>query len=199
MEADWEIEVGGDALVIEAQWEGFVDLRRFPDRVGVLPEAQDLQGLTEVLIRLNAPESRVWTSKCDVWTISEFDPLEFDAPPDVPLQAFACYLDVLPGNEGQGWGSPDAAISLCREICDRLRAISIRCCRVDLVVRRALIAGQGALGTTAYVSACGASLSDAKAVLEQALRVFAEVVSSYDPEGLSSQITMKERASSSIG
>ena len=34
MEADWEVEVGGGAPVIEALWPGFVDLRSNPERSG---------------------------------------------------------------------------------------------------------------------------------------------------------------------
>ena len=40
MEADWEIEIGGDAPVIEAHWFGFVDLRIEPSRANELPETR---------------------------------------------------------------------------------------------------------------------------------------------------------------
>ena len=42
MEADWEIEVGGKAPVIEARWPGFVDLRLHPERASQFPEAAEL-------------------------------------------------------------------------------------------------------------------------------------------------------------
>ena len=39
MEADWEVEIGGDAPVIEAQWPGLVDLRANPERICEIAEA----------------------------------------------------------------------------------------------------------------------------------------------------------------
>ena len=35
MEADWELEIGGDAPVIEAHWTGFVDLRADPSEPAI--------------------------------------------------------------------------------------------------------------------------------------------------------------------
>ena len=67
MEADWEIEIGGGAPIIEAHWSGLVDLRVNPERARLLPEAQQLPALCHALVRLNAPASPVWTSKCDVF------------------------------------------------------------------------------------------------------------------------------------
>src|SRR5208337_4431139 len=98
MEADWEFEVGGNAPVIETHWPGFVDLRQNPERARQLPEAAQLPGLAEVLAKLNAVDSPVWTSKCDVWPHlepDEFDPDELDAPPGCSY-AMGCYIDLLP-------------------------------------------------------------------------------------------------------
>ena len=44
MEADWEMEIGGSAPVIDAFWAGFEDLRRSPERAGALPESQEASG-----------------------------------------------------------------------------------------------------------------------------------------------------------
>jgi len=67
MEADWEVEIGGGAPIIDACWDGLVHLQTAPERAAELPEAADLPRLAEALVRLNAPRSPVWTSKCDVW------------------------------------------------------------------------------------------------------------------------------------
>ena len=45
MEADWEVEIGGDAPVIDACWEGFVDLRRAPERAGAVAGSAELPAL----------------------------------------------------------------------------------------------------------------------------------------------------------
>ena len=56
MEADWEVEIGGGAPVIDACWEGFVDLRETPNEAFHFSEAQQLIVLAEVLKTLNAPD-----------------------------------------------------------------------------------------------------------------------------------------------
>src|SRR5208283_894703 len=102
MEADWEIELGGESLVIEAQGPGFVDLRPHPERASQLPEAAALPALAQALEVLNAATSPVWTSKCDVWPVVDmagFDPDELDAPPGLAAHAMGGYLDLLPRNE----------------------------------------------------------------------------------------------------
>ena len=53
MEADWEIEIGGDAPVIEAIWAGS-SICVFPRRAANCSEARQLPGLAEALVRLNA-------------------------------------------------------------------------------------------------------------------------------------------------
>ena len=110
MQADWEVEVGGQAPVIEALWPGFIDLRTHPEAVHQLPEvaSQSALGLAlgRALVALNGPSSPVWTTKCDLWQLENVDPDEFDAPTSmspvaspvtrpVPY-ARACYIDLLP-------------------------------------------------------------------------------------------------------
>jgi hypothetical protein len=174
MEADWEVEIGGQAPVIQAHWTGFIDLRLAPERARQLPEAAQFAALADTLIRLNAPSSPVWTSKCDVWQPDAFDPDELDAPPGERNCAIACYLDLLPRAD-QPWPRPEDAIAACKMLCVRLRNVALRCCRADLVVRRASIEpGLLNLGVTAYVTACGSTSADAAATLASALAAVAE-------------------------
>jgi hypothetical protein len=199
MEVDWEFELGGAALVdgvpagetpvaeapiIAAHWPGFVDLRRFPERAVQLPEAAELPGLAEALAMLNADASPVWTSKCDVWPIADFadfDADELDAPPGCAAHAMGCYIDLLPRSDQQ-WQLPAEAAAACRHVCNLLHAVHLRCCRVDLVIRSAVIAPGRVdgtmmdLGITAYLTACGASQAQATAALEVALAAFAHVL-----------------------
>ena len=106
MEADWEIEIGGHAPVIDACWEGFVDLRHAPGRAAELSEARDLPALADALARLNGPSSPLWTSKCDVWRPESFDPDELDAPGRTGENAIACYIDLLPHSH-RPWRDPE--------------------------------------------------------------------------------------------
>jgi hypothetical protein len=187
MEADWEFEVGGEAPVIEAAWPGFVDLRRAPQRAWELPEAAAFPALAEALAKLNGAGSPVWSSKCDLWPrleADEFDPGELDAPPGCAAHAMGCYIDLLPKSNGQG-ALPAMAEAACRLICGLLRAVPLRCCRADLVIRRAFLSAdptdQGFmdLGVTAYLTSCGASSAEAARALQAALAALADALHSH--------------------
>jgi len=176
MEADWEVEVGGDAPVIDAHSAGFVDLRSEPELAWRLAEAGMLPGLAEALIRLNGEVSPVWTAKCDVWTVEDFESFdldELDALAESGAYGVACYIDLLP-RDGERWGDAAAAVRDCKEICARLRGGSLRGCRVDLVVRETLAGSE--LGITAYLTACGGTEEEAKRVLGAAVGEFAGAV-----------------------
>jgi hypothetical protein len=199
MEADWEFEVGGDATapeapireapvpeapIIDAYWPGFIDLRLAPERAWHLPEVAQLPGLAEALVRLNDAGSPVWTSKCDFWPYLEADECdsgELNASPGCSAHAMGCYIDLLPSSE-QLWEQPAMAETWCEQACDRLRGVPLRCCRADLVIRRAVF-GQDStepprldLGITAYLTSCGESSAEAERTLEAALATLTDAV-----------------------
>ena len=176
MEADWEFEVGGGAPLIEACWPGFVNLRADPGRVTELPEVRQLPTLAQPLVRLNAPDSPVWSSKVDVFLPESIDPYELDASPEETSCAIACYID-LHGQNAQHWNSPFVVEQFCKESCHRMRPILLSCCRVDLVIRRAHSpAEQPVFAVTAYLTACGPSESDAQSRLGACLSAFVAAV-----------------------
>jgi hypothetical protein len=175
MECDWEFEIAPDAPVIDAAWQGYVNLREHPGQAFHLPEADLLPALSEALMLLNAAGSPVWTAKCDVWEPEAFDPDELDASPGQGTEAIACYIDLLPAPDR--WPTIDAIADWCRHRCAALRTISLRQCRADLVIRHAFLAAdETALGITAYLTACGATASQARASLSSALKEFANAV-----------------------
>jgi len=158
MEADWEFEIGGDAPVIDACWAGFVDLRWNADgerdlhaRIRSLAEVDQFPQLAGALERLNSQHSPVWTSKCDFWPVlvaGDFDPDELDK-----------------------------VAASCKDLCARLHAVPLRCCRVDLIIRRASIAADvWDTGITAYFTACGGTLAEAGLTLEATLDAFAGAI-----------------------
>jgi hypothetical protein len=179
MEADWEFEMGGDAPVIDAFWIGFVDLRADPELASCLPETGELPALALALKTLNSAGSPVWTSKCDFWPAlqpADFDADELDAPPAAAAHGTGCYLDLLP-RAADSWSRPQHAELACKAVCVFLRQVSLRCCRADLIVRRAFPGDQSDHhGVTAYLTACGPTPEAAKAVLAQALAAFATAI-----------------------
>jgi hypothetical protein len=177
MEADWEIEIGAHAPVIDVRWLGFVDLRRHPELARQLPEATELPALAEALARLNGNDSPVWTSKCDVWPEVDFagiDLDELDAPAGCAAYAMGCYIDLLPRSELQ-WATPVEIADDSKKLCGLLKAVSLRCCRMDLVIRQARLSpDKMGMGMTAYLTCCGSSDAQARTVLKAALAAFAE-------------------------
>lgn len=196
MEADWEIEVGGDAPVIEARWQGYVDLQREPRLSLLLPEAIQLPALGRALAQLNSVGWPVWTSKCDLWPVTnpnEFNGDELDAPAGATSSAVACYIDLLPGSNQQ-WVDRDSAAIVCNRWCMPLKAVALRACRVDFVIRAAFFGPNiWGHGVTVYITACGPNDGEARAVLERALDAFTHVIC---PDSTLQSI---QWASSSIG
>ena len=178
MEADWEVEIGQGAPVIDPHWPGFVDLRQTPECARQLPEVAWLRGLDDALVRLNRAQSPVWTAKCDVWPLDagEFDADEMNAPLESAAFGQGCYIDLLPTSEPQ-WSVPATAVSWCKDICSLLRAIPLPCCRVDLIVRSAVLSPDRMdIGITAYLTSCGPTAEDATQVLQAALSRFADAL-----------------------
>jgi hypothetical protein len=176
MEADWEFEIGGDAPVIDAHWNGFVDLRADPARAAELTECSQLPGLGDALARLNGAASPVWTSKADVFAPDPIDPDELEAASECARAALACYIDVLARDEQQ-WKDRGAVESACRRMCDLLHAWNLDRCRADLVVRQAFLGpDREGLGVTVYATACGTDTDGAKARLVECLDALVRVL-----------------------
>jgi hypothetical protein len=177
MECDWEFEIAPDSPVIDGAWSEYVNLRVRPEQAFHLTEAITLPTLAETLTLLNAQDSSVWTAKCDVWVPDAFDPDELDALPGQGTEALACYIDLLPASGA--WLTMDALAEWCRGLCALLRITPLRQCRADLIVRRAfLTTDQAGLGITAYLTACGATIPDARESLSSAMKLLADAVRS---------------------
>jgi hypothetical protein len=174
MEADWAVEIGAGASVIDALWAGFVDLRQELDWVGEIRETQDLPALAEALVRVNGLASSLWTAKCDVWALEEFDLDEMDAPLDADI-ARACYIDLLPqvGLVFREWKETE---EWARVVVMQLRRVVCHCCRADLIVRQALAGDQDGFGVTAYIAGCGVDLEAANQSLSAALAMLVDVL-----------------------
>jgi hypothetical protein len=178
MEADWSVEIGGDAMVIEAHWPGFIDLRQTPKKIAELEEVLRFPPLGWALQGLNVLGGPLWTSKCDVWTLIavNMDPDEMGAKPDDLQAGRACYLDVLL-RERISFSSFERQERWVRGLTQQLRAIELPRVRVELVVRRAVTNIQVGYGITVYCAACGPTDKEAEVSLEQALRAVVPLLS----------------------
>lgn len=180
MEADWAVEIGAGLPVMEVPWQDWVDLRGAQDRVLQIPSAAEQPALAATLIALNAEGSPWFTSKCDFWWVApeEIDPYEFDATDlaGAPLTACACYLDLV-ACDGTVMGSFERQQAWLRKLVSSLREIAdLEHCRVDLVLREAVVHGAQGFGCTAYVAGCGAEESSAVRAWESAVAEFARTV-----------------------
>ena len=110
MDADFSIELGADDPVLDFPWTDpagkltYVDLKRHPESIATIEEAQKFPELRECLRILNSPTSMVETAKCDAWAATELSPEEeiYHA-----LHKFASYVDLV-------FSEIDARLSLSR-------------------------------------------------------------------------------------
>ena len=175
MEIDWELELGGGAEIISAAWPGFCDLSRTPALASALEEVRLFPPLGPALATLNQPGSPFFTTKCDIWPALEaglWDPYEMDATPENSVAGAGGYIDLIPRTHG--WQTPAEAEAACRALTGHLRPLPLACCRVDLIVRQAILAnGDSLLAMTAYLTACGPTPQRSLASLTACLSAFA--------------------------
>lgn len=171
MEADWAAEVGSGLERIDADWAGFVDLRRHPYALAAIAETAKSAGLRDALTVLNAPDSPVFTCKCDVWPLAseEIDPREFDFPPEAPCVGLASYIDVVARDVGV-FGSFENHEVWSRHAVSRLRGLPVAEGRADLVIRAAAVGGEDGFGITLYAAGCGLDSLAARTAWERILR-----------------------------
>src|ERR1035441_937836 len=138
MDADFAIELGRDDPVLDFPWSdpsgelAYQDLKRRPELMTLIAEAEEFPELGELLRVLNAGRSLVETAKCDAWATSELSPGEdiYEAS-----HKFASYVDVV-------FSEIDARLSLptheqfARNLCELLRRTPETPSAVEVCVRR---------------------------------------------------------------
>ncbi|MDE3201714.1 MAG: hypothetical protein KGN79_12425 [Acidobacteriota bacterium] len=135
--------------------------------------------MAEILSRLNAPQSPLWSSKCDVWEVKSladvgFDHFDLEAGASETHTVIASYIDLLPQRE-QPWKGPSHAEHIAKSLCAQLTAAQQKCCRIDLIIRRAIFAHDVSnFGITAYCTACGIDQFSAQTAHVRALNAFTD-------------------------
>lgn len=98
MQADYAVELGAQDEVLELPWAAhdqglqYYDLKRHPELLAEVREAQANPELGEFLAAMNSPASILETAKCDVWSSTEMNPEE-----DIFAAAvkFGSYVDLI--------------------------------------------------------------------------------------------------------
>ena len=98
MEADFAVELGADDEVLDLPWASadsavrYYDLKRNPNLLLYVEEAQRVPALGEFLAGINSSASIFETAKCDIWQTTEINPEEeiFGAN-----SKFGSYIDFL--------------------------------------------------------------------------------------------------------
>jgi hypothetical protein len=133
----------------------YADLKRHPELLAEIEEAEAFPELRDFLRMLNSPQSMVETAKCDAWTTLELTPEEevFEAS-----HKFASYVDIV-------FSSLDArrSLSIHEEFARKLVGLLRRAPEIpssaEACVRRCLFGGESDLQDgfycTLYVSGYG--------------------------------------------
>ena len=101
MDADFSIELGREDPVLDFPWKdpsselAYVDLKRHPELMARIEEAEKFPELGEFLRATNSARSIMETAKCDAWATTELSAEEevYDAS-----HKFVSYVDVVFSN-----------------------------------------------------------------------------------------------------
>jgi hypothetical protein len=161
MDADFSIELGREDPVLDFPWNdpagkvAYVDLKRHPELMARIEEAEQFPELGEFLRALNSPRSMVETAKCDAWETSE---LSAEEEVYAASHKFASYVDVV-------FSNIDARLSLstheqfARKLVALLQRAPETPSAAEVCVRRCYFAEEGGVREgfyfTLYVSGYG--------------------------------------------
>ncbi len=109
MEADYSVELGTDDETLALPWAApgggprYYDLKRQPDLLLNIEEAQRNKELGAFLTAVNSAASLLETAKCDAWSTTELNPEEeiFGA-----THKFGSYVDLVFANDDARFSFP---------------------------------------------------------------------------------------------
>jgi hypothetical protein len=182
MDADFSIELGREDPVLDFPWKdpagklAYVDLKRRPDLMASIEEAETFPELGEFLRVMNSPRSMVGTAKCDAWAITELSAEEdvYDAS-----HKFASYVDVV-FSEIDGRLSFSLHEQFARKLVALLRQAPETPSAAEVCVRRCYFGDDGGVREgfycTLYVSGYGSDEASARQNWEVGLKLMGNAV-----------------------
>lgn len=104
MDAEFSIELGHDDAALDFPWTdptgklAYVDVKRHPELLSQIEEAEKFLELREFLHSVNSPRSVVETAKCDAWATADLTPEEeiYDSS-----HKFLSYVDMVFSTPGE--------------------------------------------------------------------------------------------------
>ena len=136
MQADFSVELGGDAPALEIPWNSndpnvrYYDVKNHPELVQQIPEAVAYPELGSFLSRINAPGFPLASAKCDVWLSREVAPEE-EIFGD---RKFVSYIDLVFVDEADRC-SLEKHEAFAKELCRLLGHAPEIAATVELVIR----------------------------------------------------------------
>ena len=190
MDADFSIELGREDPVLDFPWTdpagkfAYVDVKRHPELMASIEEAETFPELGEFLRRMNSARSMVETAKCDAWATTELSAEEdvYDAS-----HKFASYVDVL-------FSGIDVRLSFslheqfARKLVELLRRAPETPSAAEVCVRRCYFGEQHAVREgfycTLYMSGYGSDEASARQNWEVGLKLMGNAVTQLSAQGV---------------
>jgi hypothetical protein len=110
VEADFAVELGADDEVLDLPWASadsavrYYDLKREPDLLLYIEEAQRVPALGEFLTAINSPASILETAKCDAWHTTE---MKLEEKIFAANCKFGSYIDLLFADQLKRFSFPE--------------------------------------------------------------------------------------------
>ena len=136
MQADYSVELGGDAPALEIPWRSddpnvrYLDLKNHPELMQQISEAVAYPELGSFLVRINVAEFPLATAKCDAWASSEIAPEE----KIFGDRKFVSYIDLIFVDE-KGRCSFQKNEAFAKQLCRLLGYAPEIAATVELVIR----------------------------------------------------------------
>jgi hypothetical protein len=144
MDADFSVELGHDDPVLDFPWTdpegkfGYHDVKRHPEFLARVPEANQFSELGDFLRTVNSSRSMVESVKCDAWTTDELNPEEEIYGASLK---FASYVDLVFTCADHRNSFPSHA-RFAKKLVELLRQAPETASSVEVCVRRAYFVGE---------------------------------------------------------
>jgi hypothetical protein len=200
MDADFSIELGREDPVLDFPWKdsagklAYVDLKRHPELIARIEEAERFPELKEFLRAMNSARSMLETAKCDAWATTELGAEEevYDAS-----HKFGSYVDVVFSNidvRESSLREPSLRESLpaheqfARKLVELLRRVPETPSAAEVCVRRCYFGEDGGVRQgfycTLYVSGYGNDSASARQNWAVALKLTGNAIVQLSASGV---------------